>query len=539
MSYSKFKEMRDLTSKSEESKVYNLQEKAHDNTIHMIRYSVRGERRIFFLVFSYRSCLCRMATRSELLNLIPSVQLTALLAPHFVKSGPVCEHRESDSCDCPLEYYCPLCPLEIVADNVSVMESHYLDIHWNGQVNVGDKFTVFPCGLMHASARVSLSGGGCSQTNQSSLHFHCPYCPAMSTHFKTSDVLRNHVQVAHGNRVVQAGQLLPPEWSFADYYKTAFDSEENGDGRRVGFRGTIHVREFPLGASIVEQSGGRSETKRSKTSFDSYVETSLVETFAACELEILGCDYKPMKLFKSCTFLVCGTELPHSVLAGISSLGGTVSGANYLESSEWDKITHVLLGSRISLKSVRGLRKNVPETFAESLNWVGIDWVKKCIESGKIFGTRKIFTPAAIERFFQVREANARADRRKSLRIKPDIFNTSPSFAPDIQPVHVIASPKLSPTVSFSTITSDDHMQTGPSMTPPSMTPEFTPSIPMATESPRIDPVVMIDSAAVLSSVNHTGNDYVGLRRSKRLSVIGASTTKSLSMMYPIKKKHI
>jgi len=186
------------------------------------------------------------------------------------------------------------------------------------------------------------------------------------------------------------------------------------------------------------------------------------------------------------------------------------------------------------------MRRNIPENLSEGISWVGIDWVKKCIESGKIFGTRKIFSPIAIERFFSVREANARADRRKSLRSKPDI-----SASHDFQAVHVITSPKLSPTVSFSTITRDDPMQLlGPTMTPPTLTPNITPIVPVEFSDSNsaccVDP--MIASPAVLSSVNHPGTDHAGLRRSKRLSVIGSSqgsSTKSFSTMYTIKKKNI
>lgn len=478
-----------------------------------------------------------MAGRSEILNLVPSVQLTALLSPHFIKSGPVCDHR--DNCECPLEYYCPLCSAEIVADNVSVMESHYNELHWNGKISVGHRFIVFPCGLIHTSARVSFSG---SAGSSNSLHFHCPYCPGMCTHFKTSEILMQHVQVAHGNKVHAEGSaVVPAEWSFADHCRE-LALEETIPTRRVGFRNTINVREFPLCASIVEQSGGRSETKKTKTSFESYVATSLVETFAACDIDILGCDYKTMKLFKSCTFLICGTEFSNSVLSGITSLGGTVSGANYIESGEWDRITHILLGTRISLKSVRALRRNLPEHVSDKIVWVGIDWVKKSIECGKIFGTRKIFNPVAIERFFSIRDANARAEKRKSLRIKPDIFTTSMQQIPDIHPVHVVTSPRLSPTVSFS---SDDQPLIGPSMTPPSLTPESTSIIPIdepmeVAQSEVLPPAPSDDPGMVLSSLNHPGSDQGGLRRSKRLSMMGSShSTKSFSMMYSIKKKHI
>ena len=485
-------------------------------------------------------------SRSELSSLIPSVQFSALVNPHFIKSGPVCDHREnlSDPCECSLEYYCPLCCLEIVAENVFGMETHYHEVHWNERIDMG-KYTVFPCGLMHTSARVSLSGSHGAPT--STLHYHCPYCPGMTTHFKTSEILQQHVQVAHTSRHNTNSEraiICNSEWSFSDYSRTIETETGRGDKglRKIGFRDVVNIREFPLGASIVEQAGGRSESKRQKTSFDAYVETSLVENFAACDLEIWGCDYKAMKLFKSCTFLVCGTEIPHSVFAGITSLGGTVSGANYIESGEWDRITHILLGNRISLKSVRNLRKNVPETLASSIMWVGIDWVKKCIESGKIFGTRKIFTVGAIERFFSVRDANLRAERRKSLRIRPDIFTSSSLHVPDIQPVHVVPSPRLSPTVSFSTMNSDDNSMM-PSMTP-SMTPEYSPVVPVLIPSVSIGDPNVLDApshdTSVLSSMNHSVVDQSNLRRSKRLSVIGASqAAKSLSMIYPIRKKHI
>jgi hypothetical protein len=478
-----------------------------------------------------------MAGRSEILNLVPSVQLTALLSPHFIKSGPVCDHR--DNCECPLEYYCPLCSQEFIADNVSVMETHYNEVHWNGKISLGHKFTVFPCGLIHASARVSLSG---LVAFANPLHFHCPYCPGMCTHFKTSETLMQHVHVAHGNKFhAEGSSIVAAEWSFADHCRELADADEIPT-RRVGFKNTINIREFPLCASIVEQSGGRSETKKTKMSFDSYVDTNLVDTFAACDIAFSGCDYKSMKLFKSCTLLICGTEFPNSVLSGITSLGGTVSGANYLESGEWDRITHILLGTRISLKSVRALRRNIPAHVWDNLVWVGIDWVKKSIECGKIFGTRKIFNPAAIERFFTIREANSRAEKRKSLRIKPDIFTKSMPQIPDVQPVHVVASPRLSPTVSFS---SDDQPLIGPSMTPPSMTPESTAiipiDVPMDVVQSEFPPTASTaDHGLVLSSINHPCPDHGSLRRSKRLSIMtGSHSAKSFSMMYPIKKKHI
>jgi hypothetical protein len=128
-------------------------------------------------------------------------------------------------------------------------------------------------------------------------------------------------------------------------------------------------------------------------------------------------------LFKDCCFLVLGIDIAPHTIAAIHSLGGSITGANYLESGEWIRITHILLGDRIGHKPVKQLRRTIAASLIspDSLFWVGSDWVRDRVEKGSLIGTQKVFAPPLVERFFVVRETSLRTERRRTMRAKPEI----------------------------------------------------------------------------------------------------------------------
>jgi len=430
-----------------------------------------------------------------------------------------------------------------------MMENHYNETHWNQKIQVG-KFFIFPCGISHASVRLSTIRA------THGTHYHCPHCPGGFSAHLSVDLLREHLVANHAkyqdSSHFSTNDPTEGGWTYIDSLcaindaASAASNDVSPSGymagrrrsvprRRVDFDTCVLVREFSLACSIIEQAGGRSESRQCKHTYDSFVPLHVIEHLASFSIENLGANNRSLKLFSNFFFVLCGVDIPSSVIAGITSLGGIVSGANYAESTEWEKVTHVLLGNRISQKSVRILKRNVPLGILENLEWVSSDWIKKCVETGRVFGVRQIFSPAAIDRFFSVREANARTERRKSLRARPDI----PTIPREVVMADTVTfSGGITQRISSPTVSFDESPPTdGPSMTPEGgNSPQSVSVVPPQRGTERAAEV-----ANVLQPLPPADNYAAGLRRSKRLSVIGvfSGSGRFSSMIHTIKKPAI
>jgi hypothetical protein len=362
-------------------------------------------------------------TRSELAQLHESVRFSVALSPHYIRSSHACEHM--DACACELNFSCPLCPLESFL--LSEIESHYSTVHWSEKMNLGAKFVLFPCGFVHATARQSLisrlTGAGVG-----GFHFHCPLC---ATTAPSKDSMIQHVAVTHPALFNQQSQSEIRKSSISVFSESIEQRpfELPSFSVRTGFSPIVRIREFPLALSIVEQAGGRSETKKPPPCFDNYVGVHELAPMTLTDIEIVGCNRPVMKLFKDCTFLVCGIDIPSHTLSAILSLGGALTGASYLESEDWTSITHILVGDRVGSKPIKQLRRTIiaRNLEPERIYWVSTDWVRERVEKGSLLGHQKMFNPILVERFFTVRDANAKQDRRRSIRsrmMQPDILGT-------------------------------------------------------------------------------------------------------------------
>lgn len=479
-------------------------------------------------------------TRHELVQLPVSVRVNVVSAPHYIPSAPTCEHHEA--CECPLEFSCPLCPFESL--DRSLAENHYMEVHWSNRVEIG-RFTLFPCGESHATARQSVSS-----VNRA-VHFHCPACPVSAS----LDQIRDHIVLRHehlmhdvGNSCYSGGDAI------IDLRVPPIVFNPSDAPSTIVFHPFVRVREFPLALSIAEQAGGRSETKKPKNIFDLYAFVYEMCSVACLDDESVGCNQPPMRLFKGLCFVICGVDVPASTISAIQSLGGVVTGSTYLESSEWGRLTHVLLGNRVGVKSIKILRKNLSAGAPTScIRWVSSEWVRDRVEMGTIFGTQRTLVPAQIERFFSLREAAARADRRKTFRARPDIPNPL-AFGMEVEPrrssppvlienlnnsesIGFRETPEGSPQISAAPISINDENMI-PFMPSPSISPTLLSAIespvtqvvipqrlvpPLAPvrrrmSNPAIKPIkAPVPAANVVSSC--PAIDTSPLRRSKRLSI--------------------
>ena len=482
-------------------------------------------------------------SRAELSALIPAVQLTHFLGPHHIPSeSSECTHflqADALACQCVLEFTCPLCQFEY-AGSLSVMEKHYEETHWARKVEIG-KFSLFPCGLLHASSsRISVA------LVSSALHYHCPVC--ISSTFTHVENLIRHCSSSHSAASLGSSAN---SWQVEVVDRISPLNETVGEGlggssSRVRFYPTVGVRTFPLAQSILEQAGGRTETKHAPASFTSWCEVSELKALTSTEVEVSGCNVGAIKIFKALCFLVCGTDIPASTFSAIHSLGGSVSGAGYAESGEWARITHVLLGNRVGLRSVRNLRRNAPPL--DPPIWVSSEWVRSCVEKGSLFRSQRVFSPAAIERFFTVRDASLRADRRKSsmktvvdFRSSPTMSsivlsaNSSPRTSPPIlgfeeASIPFMGSPELSPVII-------SLAATGACIAPTPATHACTtlPALPPLPRKPKHQTALPLTSSSNSNALT-SWSEESPLRRSKRLSM-AVSPGRFTHVSHPLIKK--
>lgn len=358
-------------------------------------------------------------SREELSQLHKSIQFSLLFHPHYIPSSPSCDHVV-EACECDLEFSCPLCIVS--GSNLTLIEDHYHQTHLACKEELdgnSTKYTVLPCGLSHFTARQSSVS---CKTTTNLYHYHCPCCTLL---LSSGSELQLHFRASHNTS--SRHEIEEPRGMYGETY--IFNEEVSGSGfcSKVKYNPKITLREFPVALSIVEQSGGRSETKKTSRSHESYCFLHELSPVTCCEMEITGCNRQPFKLFKDCCFLICGVDLPQVTISAIHSLGGTLTGSNYLESSEWNKVTHILLANRISLKSVRTLKRTVAQAGREgSIHWVSTEWVRERVEKGSLLGLQNAFSPHLIEKYFQAKETASRIEKRRSMRCKPEI----PSIIP-------------------------------------------------------------------------------------------------------------
>lgn len=349
-------------------------------------------------------------SREELSQLHKSIQFSRLFHPHYISSSPSCDHVV-ETCECALEFSCPLCMVS--GDNLTLIENHYNQIHLafkqELEGNNNQKYTVLPCGMNHFTARQS--SVSCRSTTNL-YHYHCPCCTVL---LSSDSELQLHFRSSHVSP--SRKEIEEPLGMYGETY--IFNEEDRGSGycSKVKYNPKITIREFPVALSIVEQSGGRSETKKAPTSHESYCFLHELSPVTCSEIEITGCNRQPFKLFKDCCFLICGIDLPQVTISAIHSLGGTLTGSNYLESSEWNKVTHILLANRISLRSVRNLKRTVAQAGREgSVYWVSTEWVRERVEKGSLMGLQYVYSPHLIEKYFQAKETALRIEKRRSMR---------------------------------------------------------------------------------------------------------------------------
>ena len=496
-------------------------------------------------------------SRTELQQLGESVRFSLVQSPHHIRSSPTCDHL--DPCECGLTFICPLCPFE--SDSLSLTEVHYDSTHWTNRLPVGSKYVLFPCGLMHATARQSLvsrlANGGLIGT-----HYHCPLC---STTGGTKELILQHIGVTHPSLLSASTELHSSIPSIAVFTESVVDRRFGTDigntavSGKLKFNPMVRVREFPLALSIVEQQGGRSETKKPPTSFDSYVSTHELAGMTQIDIEIIGCNRQTLKLFKDCCFLVCGIDVAPHTISAIHSLGGRVHGAHYLASEELLRTTHVLLGERVGPKPVKALRRTLAASPVpiDSIQWVGSDWVRERVERGSMLGLQKVFSPSLMERFFTMKEASARSERRRTMRNKADMGvellttseqptdHVSRRPSPVLEPVEMSfqfrSTPEASPVPTGIVIPQNENnipLLSTPlaSPSPQAVAPVVLPPLP-ATNRPRRTSLTSTKppvAAAVVSS--HPPPDATPLRRSKRSAVIVSPGKFSHIPHHPIKK---
>ena len=440
-------------------------------------------------------------SRAELVQLPESVRFVATLTPHHIKSSPTCDHTEC-VCECPLTFSCPLCQFDSLS--LTEAEKHYFEFHWEKKIFFASKYVLFPCGYMHATSRQSFI----SRT-LAGFHFHCPFCSVTSP---TCELIVQHLSLSHPQRPAEQGTntTLTNEADHVQERSCGFEMVG-----RIGFSPFVRVREFPLALSIAEQAGGRSETKKPPPCFDNYIRVHEVIDMVQIDTEVIGCNRPVMKLFRDCCFLVCGVDLAPHTIAAILSLGGTITGASYIESEEWNRITHVLLGDRLGSRSLKKLKRS------EDVKWVNCDWVRDRVERGSLLGVQKNISPSLLDRVFSVREATARADRRRSQRTRlppPDIplRETSRRPSPVLETSNPLleemsfqfrSTPEASPVTSSAAILPQEI----PFMTSPEATACTLPPIP---NRPRRN------SAASNPSKSDHPISATPLRRSRRSTVI-------------------
>lgn len=498
-------------------------------------------------------------SRSELQQLGESVRFSIVQSPHYIRSSPNCDHL--DPCECGLTFICPLCPFE--SDSLTLTEVHYDSTHWANRLGVGSKYVLFPCGLMHATARQSLVS---RLANWGALgtHFHCPLC---STTGATKELILQHIAVTHpsllSSPIDSQNPIIPSIGVFTEnFIERRFGSDIGnmaGTGGELRFNPIVRMREFPLALSIVEQQGGRSETKKSPTSFDNYVSTHELSGMTQIDFEVIGCNRQTLKLFKDCCFLICGIDIAMHTISAIHSLGGRIHGAHYLNSEELLRTTHVLLGERLGPKPIKALRRTLAASPipVDCIKWVGSDWVRERVEKGSLLGSQKVFSPSLIERFFTMKESSARSERRRTMRDKPEMGvallanseqpqeNVSRRPSPVLEPVEMSfqfrSTPEASPVPMGIVIPQNENnipLLCTPlaSPTPQAVAPLVLPPLP-ATSRPRRTSVTSTKppvAAAVVSS--NPPSDATPLRRSKRSAVIVSPGKFSHIPHHPIKK---
>ena len=470
-------------------------------------------------------------TRTDLSQLPPSVRLTSVLAPHFISSSPSCDHN--DACECPVEFECPLCQFE--SRDLSLVETHYTFTHWQSKIEVG-KYTLFPCGASHATLRQSMV----HRILVPSLHFHCPLCPVTDT---SGEQMRQHLLTRHP--AASAPPSQEPSPVLPEVKRVCLPDMDAGSvpTGKLHWDPTVTVREFPLAMSIVEQTGGRSESKKPPNSFDGYAMLHEMAQMTSVDCEISGCNQPVMKLFKGLCFVLCGIDITPSTVAAIHSLGGVITGANYAESGEWSRVTHVLLGNRLGVKAVKATRRNIAWITSQipdySVQWVSSEWVRQRVENGSIFGQQRTFVPALIERFFTVKESATRTDRRKAIRSRPDIPTTStrepefsqrpssPTVRTDLEVGQFTPTPEGSPQILTAPIMgagaySPFFMPTpgqSPAIQPIIPPPRAVPPIPRPKgRSPVPSATLLPSSSHVLPAHSILSLDAFAVRRSKRQS---------------------
>lgn len=435
----------------------------------------------------------------------------AVLGPHHIPSVSSCSHE--DACECVLEFSCPLCLCE--ATDLASIQEHYERVHWDAKIFIG-KYVLFPCGLSHATARQSIA-------LPKYLHFHCPVCTSTAL---TADGLKQHVSSAHpavaGATAVDVPSILSDACSgIRGCGDDVFGGHLDTQASRLAWSDQVKVREFPLALSIVEQAGGRSETKKSPSSHENFISLHEMAAMTTVDIEPVGCNRKALRLFKDCCFLIVGIDVAPHTFTAIHSLGGCVTGANYAESGEWSKITHVLLGDRLGPKSVKQLRRMLGVMFpqSDSLHWVSSEWVRDRVEHGTLFGTQTIFSPALIERFFTMRESANRSERRRTVRARPDI----PILT---VPIPEVPSRRPSPPVVESSETSFQFRSTPEASPFPSAAPldMFSAHKENSNPSPVVEAAFLVSEEPAVkprrTSITKSSIESSPLRRSKRASVM-------------------
>jgi hypothetical protein len=346
------------------------------------------------------------------------------------------------------------------------------------------------------------------------MHYHCPMCSFRSP--SCTDVLE-HVPSTHpapDSSPTHRGVAMNSVLNLKDADKgvlnvNLFQPNPFGPKSKIKFNNVVHCRSFPVAVSIVDQLGGMKESKKDKFCIDKFVPFSDISEFARVAKVSLGCDQPAYKMFKGYLFLVCGIDIPLSVLSAITSLKGEVSGARYDDSQEWSKITHIIIGNKIAPKSIREIKRFVP---VDAL-WVTSDWVRLSVENGSVYynqpeTTRFIFSPNEIERFFMIQQAAARIERRKSHRAKPDIHTHDQIFP-------IVSSSSSSPRTTPPVIDMGEGQQDQSLFrgTPPEHDDEFTPHLNfLPRRRTSIENRVSQVAAPVVAAVD--------LRRSKRVSVV-------------------
>jgi hypothetical protein len=346
-------------------------------------------------------------------------------------------------------------------------------------------------------------------------------------HFRSSHPTASHTEDSHSANCFSRNVK---KISAADY-------GVSGKKFKITFCSEVPVLEFPLSLSIAEQSGGRSETRKAPRCFEQFSYLHDTMDVAMYDIEYTGCNREPLKLFKNCCFVICGIDVPQSMISAIFSLGGVVTGANYNESDEWSRITHVLLGNRIGPKAVRSLMKTLSFQHSEppgSIDWVSSEWVRESVEKGSLLGRQRIFSATLLDRYFQAKETAARMEKRRLLRCKPEI--PCIPFQINASSLSETSSRRPSPVLETSTNESLQFKAT-PEASPiiialssPSLcinkensvslmsSPALSPVI--QTTSPIPTPIVMLDRPKPV--LENQSIEAVHLRRSRRLSTLGS-----------------